>query len=814
MGRPRSLLLLLLLGAASLQGAAAATVTGALTDVTLQPLSPRLYFTPKSTPQALGTNTVLDVVKTVTASTNGTFSLSLVGGLYDVGFGPFSKTIRILVPPNDTNTYDFNTCAALATNLGTFSFTNVLQTAVAQGTNVVLVTNATTGVVTIHATGTGAATDLTFTNLYEAGLNSNPSNYAHADDLPSTNGFIVSQEATNAALGVVTYSNLPAGNLTGALPAIDGSALIGVTSTAVSTNPLSSRTLYGDQLKLDIPTFDGGTATIHPAVLEFPTNWPDANGFRYWMAHTPFPPEARENPSIVASHDGVNWVTPPGLTNPISDFVEMDGGTPKCNVQADTELAWVAGNRLVCYWMGVGSGSGSNFLFCKFSTDGVTWGPRHTVFGITNLYWQGWTLNGPRVLPTTNANQMCLWFNNWTVTNSLLSFKLGDGTGTNWGDTVDCTGLVPATQNAHAQTNLWHFDVWQDSTGTKFWLLGCEKGAEKRLKLYSSSNRTNWSVVTTNLLLPSGLPVMQYSWYTPSVVPVSMVPHVVDIYFSGLSTGEAEKTNNIHTGIALFKNVVIDSGTTLYLPTTNSPSAGMIPYASSVATAYWSTPPTSVSASDSTNAALGVVTYSNLPAAHLTGALPAIDGSALTGVLAGTPLTNWWHVTAKDVLAEQSSTVIDRLDAYRINWPAYNAGTTVGGAKFWASRGVILCANTNYSDKFYTEAPLSATQNKTNIVIIQKYYTTNTTLLSAACAIEYVSNDNASTRWQGGLLVNNKTNTTATNPYLFSVTNAFSLPPQCTNGMWSLMFGRAAAGDGGVIPTNSVWWAGVDAYFY
>lgn len=135
----------------------AATVNGSLQDVGASPLTPKVTFTPLSTPLASGTNTLLDTPKTATVSTNGTFSLSLYGGLYSVGFGNYSRAFRILVPPDDTNAYTLNEVAALATNVGQFTFTNPLPVAVAAGTNIVVVTNGS-GLLTIHGTAVGEVT--------------------------------------------------------------------------------------------------------------------------------------------------------------------------------------------------------------------------------------------------------------------------------------------------------------------------------------------------------------------------------------------------------------------------------------------------------------------------------------------------------------------------------------------------------------------------------------------------------------------------------------------------------------------------------
>jgi|GEM_PF-4523844 len=139
-----SALAIFLACAAFLPGCATgATVVGSIQDVTGQPyggMVNTLQFTPLSCPQRIGTNTVWPIAKGVTL-TNGLFQIQLAGGLYYVGLlgdsGPPSqpRTLKILVPPNDTNLWQFNDCANLATNLGTFGWTNSLALIAATNIN-------------------------------------------------------------------------------------------------------------------------------------------------------------------------------------------------------------------------------------------------------------------------------------------------------------------------------------------------------------------------------------------------------------------------------------------------------------------------------------------------------------------------------------------------------------------------------------------------------------------------------------------------------------------------------------------------------
>lgn len=122
--------------------------------------------------------------------------------------------------------------------------------------------------------------------------------------------------------------------------------------------------------RLVIPTHisPAGGQTTHPAVLFFPEGW---NGWRYWMAHTPYPAgnDDHEDPNIVVSNNGINWQAPPGLTNPLDDA----DGTPEYN--SDVDLKMGPNNTMYLFWRfydpnSIGS---EEKLYYRSSTDGVNW---------------------------------------------------------------------------------------------------------------------------------------------------------------------------------------------------------------------------------------------------------------------------------------------------------------------------------------------------------------------------------------------------------------------------------------------------------
>ncbi|WP_026923287.1 hypothetical protein [Glycomyces arizonensis] len=131
--------------------------------------------------------------------------------------------------------------------------------------------------------------------------------------------------------------------------------------------------------RLQIPTpLDGidGQAT-HPAVAYSPDM---LGGYPYWMAMTPYPgsDDSYEDPCIVASFDGVHWVVPAGVSNPIDD----QPGSPGA-YNSDPDLKYYNG-ALHLFWRtydGSGAAEGAEEkIYYSTSIDGRTWTPKVLVY--------------------------------------------------------------------------------------------------------------------------------------------------------------------------------------------------------------------------------------------------------------------------------------------------------------------------------------------------------------------------------------------------------------------------------------------------
>ncbi|WP_155830010.1 hypothetical protein [Glycomyces tenuis] len=124
---------------------------------------------------------------------------------------------------------------------------------------------------------------------------------------------------------------------------------------------------YGGKRTIPTHVSPEGGQTTHPSVVRVPGGW---NGYEYWMAHTPYPSgnSAHEDPNIVASNDGVTWVVPAGLDNPIDDQPGLPGP-----YNSDTDLQMGPDNTMYVFWRVVIPDASQERIKYSSSTDGVNW---------------------------------------------------------------------------------------------------------------------------------------------------------------------------------------------------------------------------------------------------------------------------------------------------------------------------------------------------------------------------------------------------------------------------------------------------------
>lgn len=175
---------------------------------------------------------------------------------------------------------------------------------------------------------------------------------------------------------------------------------------AITPNSSSLIAPYNAAAPLTTPTPDGTGYATHPGAVDLgASGW---NGYRYWMAYTPFynSNSAIENPCIVASNDGVTWVEPAGISNPIAPH--PGGGT----YNSDTDLEFdPSTGRLWCFWRAALGTTGAFFedVIASWSTDGSTWSQPATVYRTETS-----AINSRALSPSILRTGVNSWFM-WTI---------------------------------------------------------------------------------------------------------------------------------------------------------------------------------------------------------------------------------------------------------------------------------------------------------------------------------------------------------------------------------------------------------------
>lgn len=210
-----------------------------------------------------------------------------------------------------------------------------------------------------------------------------------------------------------------------------------------------------NQSPLDIKTFDGSNSPYHPAVLYFKDSW---NGYKYWMAETPFSPQCRpymdrnECPSIHVSNNGIDWkeVT----NNPIDNL--NDNEIQELDYFSDPHLIY-ANNRLECWYRFTHRGGDSNYydnlqLVRKTSHDGVNWSNREILVNLATA--EGNDLGNMVVSPSIlyQNGKYRMWYVNSEsrITRGLSYSESTDGH--HWNVKTDC--VLQGKENTP-----WHIDV-------------------------------------------------------------------------------------------------------------------------------------------------------------------------------------------------------------------------------------------------------------------------------------------------------------------------------------------------------------------
>lgn len=172
------------------------------------------------------------------------------------------------------------------------------------------------------------------------------------------------------------------------------SALAAFTSGAayVASNWQASSTFAGLQpqvprvpaapVSLESPYDIAGTG-VHPDVVYVPAGWGadgNAKAWKYWMTYTPYwrAKAEFENPCIQVSDDGLTWVTPAGLVNP------LDPDPVGVAINSDPDMLIVAGT-LYLFYRQHDATANTEQIMLRTSTTGIAWSAETTVIDTAPL---------------------------------------------------------------------------------------------------------------------------------------------------------------------------------------------------------------------------------------------------------------------------------------------------------------------------------------------------------------------------------------------------------------------------------------------
>ncbi|RLC35813.1 hypothetical protein DRH29_05725, partial [candidate division Kazan bacterium] len=235
---------------------------------------------------------------------------------------------------------------------------------------------------------------------------------------------------------------------------------------------------------LTTPTYDGSGQAVHPDVYYNPSKWPDPNGYRFWMAMTPYPngDDTYENPSILVSDDGQTWEVPSGLTNPIEP-------APSTGHNADPDILEGADGKLWVFFMWT---DGTTYkVYVKSSSDGINWSDKTEILTSTTE-----SFISPAVVFEDGLYTM--WYIDHLASPNVLKKRTASSPTGPWSSPTTCTvSGVPSGRD------LWHLDVVRVQAEYHAFVVLTDSdttGANTELHFATSRDGTNWTLNSTPLL--------------------------------------------------------------------------------------------------------------------------------------------------------------------------------------------------------------------------------------------------------------------------------------------------------------------------
>jgi hypothetical protein len=267
-------------------------------------------------------------------------------------------------------------------------------------------------------------------------------------------------------------------------------------------------------MPLDIPTYDGHPSVGHPSVVFAADGW---NGYRYWMAFTPFPDDSRENPSIVASQDGVRWREPDGIRNPVVPLEEIRRAGYLYN--SDPELVLTPDGWMLLYYRPF-HGKGNEAIYCKRSRNGIDWSDGRLVLSNLRIRYPAGLLS-PAV-EVDPGGGLVMWTVNGLHLGRRVIERRTSPDGVSWSAPECCV--------APRHVDPWHLDV--ASADGRYHMLVTDG---MRLFHAQSGDGRAWTGGHGKAVGRSGTAADARGHYRSTLVPLGSVPLRWDVWVTGES---------------------------------------------------------------------------------------------------------------------------------------------------------------------------------------------------------------------------------------------------------------------------------------
>jgi Alanine-zipper, major outer membrane lipoprotein len=272
---------------------------------------------------------------------------------------------------------------------------------------------------------------------------------------------------------------------------------------SIYSNPIDTRFVRRDSIDLVNVAIDsvdaatnvnmplspyGNSEYVHPQIINFPRKW---NGYTYWMAITPYKDnsEAYENPCIYVSNDGKNWLTPPGVTNPLQPY--------PASGRHYSDPCWILDkNGYTLHLIYRENGTGINDRYwLQSSDDGRNWSQKEIIYQSSN------SIVSPDVV-YFNGKYFMYFID---ITDSYKLKRVQSEDLKTWTNLNTCEILGTSKI-------LWHFEVYQSAEGL---MLIANDLQFNNIMIFKSSDGYGFSLSSENLLTRT---VAGRGLYKPSII--------------------------------------------------------------------------------------------------------------------------------------------------------------------------------------------------------------------------------------------------------------------------------------------------------